>query len=354
MKQLIPKKSTKYGQLINEDLLPLVIDFNLFDRNFITFLDGEKDEAICLNCIAHPCINYDNDKHKPDYLHEMPHSHSTKVCPTDSIKLEADGYPVIISDTCIGCGLCLTRCNYAAINITENFKATINKSNSDKIKWTDTISYDEYISRENLYKGAIFNSPLVNLPKEYFVNLYHSLLLNCKSINGFENLFVRNLLINLGINNKVRAIGNNDIRFDLLGELEDKVLIGEIGLNGTDILEEPRAILDDIAVLTSRYKIEPKKIFPLIITLSFPNKRSDVYEVISDINSVLAIRIISLSVHLLIILNLFRRQLNKVEILELFYANKENKSIVDAGLAILPELEEVDPFFAGEFYQAVK
>jgi len=354
LKRLNPKKSTQYGILKNSTISPVSTIVELFGENKVLFSDESQVRAICLNCISHPCIDYDYEMLKPDILPGMPHNLNTKVCPIDSIKIGGDGFPQIDSTSCIGCGICLSKCKYGAIHLTSDNKALVNRGTHQHVDWVEELSYEDFQNREGAFSQIELDYLPIMISKKYFNELYSKILSFCKSNNGAENYFVRNLFLNLGLNTKVRVIGNNDIRFDLIGTIQNDIIVGEIGLNGTDILEEPRAILDDVAVLNSRYGFEINSIKPVIITLSFPNKRSDVYEVIYDIQKILSIRIITISFHILILLNLFRKKVDINEMIKLFYVDKDNKSILEATIKIFPDIIKIDPYYNSEFYQAIK
>lgn len=354
MKQFTQKRNTLYGQVEDPKNPPVAIKFNAFNENEIEYADGTSESGICLNCLTHPCMDYSQEEISIEILDGMPYANSTKVCPTNAIFLNANGFPEINAIACFGCGLCMTRCIYGAISLTHDFGAYINQKESNQIAWISEFSMHQQTSRDSLYEALSISVENMLFSKAYFTHLYEKMPRLIKGVVGFDNLFVRNLFLNLGVRNKVRAVGNNDIRFDLLGRIENLILVGEIGLDGTDILQEPRAILDDLAVLKSRYNIDHASILPLIITLTFPNKRSDVYEVITDIKSVLGIRVLSISVHLLIILNLLRRRFDKTSQISPFYIDKDELSLVNAALQVIPELEEVDPFLHHEFYRPIK
>jgi len=59
---------------------------------------------------------------------------------------------------------------------------------------------------------------------------------------------------------------------------------------GAGVLDSPRALLEDVAVLHSRYGYAVDGIDPVSIILSLPNARSEYYQVIRDIEKVLGIR----------------------------------------------------------------
>lgn len=73
----------------------------------------------------------------------------------------------------------------------------------------------------------------------------------------FPNIITRNLLLALGEKAMIRRRGDVYLRIDSLAEFNDRIAIFEIEFH-SDSLESPRAILDDIAVLSSRYGI-PKE-----------------------------------------------------------------------------------------------
>jgi hypothetical protein len=69
---------------------------------------------------------------------------------------------------------------------------------------------------------------------------------------------------------------------------------------GAGVLESPRALLEDVAVLHSRYGYAVDGIDPVSIILSFPNVRSDYYQVIRDIEKVLGLRCRTITVGALV------------------------------------------------------
>ncbi|THU41180.1 hypothetical protein FAM09_03440 [Niastella caeni] len=353
MRKLKAKSNKSFGVLKDKSIHPIKATYNLFSTNTIEFSDGTIEQATCLNCLNTPCMNYDQAELIISLLPEMPNNNTSKVCPTDAIGFDENIFPTINATACIGCGLCIQRCPYGAIEWQE-YKAYISKSFSNMYSWVNDLSMEEYQIRHKKYIDIQNKPALINLPKEFITKLYNDTINYCKKINGFDNLFVRNLFINLGLRNKIRAIGNNYIRFDLLAEFDNSIIVGEIGLNNTDILEEPRAILDDIAILFSRYNIPKETIIPIIITLAFPNKRSDVYEVITDINNVLSIQIRTIPFHLLVMMNLFHLRLEPTQFFKLFNIDKNNLSSINDSLKIIPELKTIDPYLNHSFYQATK
>lgn len=117
----------------------------------------------------------------------------------------------------------------------------------------------------------------------------------------FPNLIVRNLFLVLGNHCIIRRRGDVYFRIDAIIENNPAIGVAEIEFH-KDTLEPPRAILDDIAVLSSRYGIEKQHIKPFIVLLELPNLRTEYWRVIKDIKDVLGIRIHSLTLGALCIL----------------------------------------------------
>jgi ferredoxin len=73
---------------------------------------GRPTEAACLRCPDTPCATYSLSEREGDQT--VPAS----VCPTDALRpTEA---VMEITDACIGCGLCVLRCGFGAIRMTDS------------------------------------------------------------------------------------------------------------------------------------------------------------------------------------------------------------------------------------------
>jgi hypothetical protein len=117
----------------------------------------------------------------------------------------------------------------------------------------------------------------------------------------FPNHLARNLLMATGIGVAMRRRGDTNLRMDLVMELPGSGQgTAEVEL-GSGILDAPRFILDDIAVLASRYGIRKESILPIVITLSLPNQRSEYWQLIKDIKKVLNVKINSVTLGMLAI-----------------------------------------------------
>ena len=77
------------------------------------------------------------------------------------------------------------------------------------------------------------------------------------------------------------------------------------------VVDAPRNVLDDLAVLIGRYKREKEKLNGLVVALSLPNRRSEYFQVIEDIANVLGIKIGSVTIGALLLLSWNRKTLGK-------------------------------------------
>lgn len=335
-------------------------DFTSTKSKYV-FSNGQETQATCFNCADHPCINYRVDEINKSILAGMPHDSSTSVCPTSAIQISTSGkFPVVDESSCINCGICMTRCPFDAIFF-RGHRANISRTDHEYYDFSP--SHGDDVTLENRLAQFHTSDYLRKLPdinKEGIEFTHNAIQKFNRKLNGFDNLLVRNLLTNLGIISTARAVGNNDIRFDIIGTLDDHIVVTEVDLSGSDTLNLPRYILDDIAVLHSRHNIEKEKIIPLLVINTFPNKRSDFYEVLTDIKNVTGIEVKTISLHYLLVLHSYSWRFSLDILKKRYFVHKDNPGIVDytipegSGSFDLPPVKKLDPFFGSEFYQAIK
>ncbi len=126
-------------------------------------------------------------------------------------------------------------------------------------------------------------------------NLRHSISTVKLTSNG------ENELISLLFSKTIGEIyfprkGDNNERFDLKITFPDYKVVSEIEIPSTAILDAPRNLLDDYAVMYTRRGEKDISIVPLVICWDLPNRRTDYWNVIADINAILGIKIKTLSI----------------------------------------------------------
>ena len=115
------------------------------------------------------------------------------------------------------------------------------------------------------------------------------------SPNG-ENELVEALFRGLGADVYFPRKGDNSERFDALIDFANYKAVAEIEIPSTEILDAPRNLLDDYAVLKCRKKDNDEEIVPLVICWDLPNKRTDYWNVITDVKNILGLKIKTISI----------------------------------------------------------
>lgn len=243
--------------------------------------DGRAGLGTCLGCSEPPCLQRLAAPHSTSpVLPEFPQDPIEDLCPTEAIQLDVPTATVSVeSDTCIGCGLCVVRCPYGAIHLAEDGKAAVLLNGSDLVQpdRTDTAIVDTAERRGKL--GPLNSPALAEVPAA--VARLH---------DAVQQRLVANLFSFLGVDAKVRRRGDTNIRFDgVLGFPNGQLGVMEIELS-PNAVESPRALIEDIAVLHSRYHVPTNEVYAISVLLQLPNARSEYYQVMQDIEKVLAIR----------------------------------------------------------------
>lgn len=268
----------------------------------VFFCNGTSDKLGCIKCANPRCLYFDASEVECSVTQDFPNDQSKEVCPVGALKWNIiDNTPIIDNTKCIYCGICINRCPVGAIYFDGTSQMQINTIPSQYQYFTPI---DENIVEQ--HKAQI--QKLVSLPKSgtsinitdrIFDLVYSKLsMLN----NQYHNIVVRNILISLGCSCAIRRIGDVYTRMDAVYCSNDRCF-GAVEIEyGKDTLDASRGILDDIAVLFTRYSIPIKANNPLVVCLSLPNARQGYWQVVRDVRSVKRIRIQTLSIGALLIL----------------------------------------------------
>ncbi|MFB8590159.1 hypothetical protein ACFC53_09875 [Enterococcus casseliflavus] len=166
--------------------------------------------------------------------------------------------------------------------------------------------------------------------EEKMLNLssaYEKLILTPGAIDKLIGDLFYNLNTPLSFSRK----GDNNERVDAKAPLGDGNLgIIEIEVPSTAMLDAPRNLLDDIAVEVNRNKSKLEQIIPITLCWTFPNNRSDYWNVVHDIKKVLNIKIKTISIMSLAVCYWTEHKLELKD--ETFYVdidNNELKIIID-------------------------
>ena len=273
----------------------------LFHENEDTlyeYNDGTLLHPSCINCIPQLCRRINIEEIQCDSFQEMSPDMLLDVCPVDAISAGSDSI-AINQSSCIGCGLCVARCPIGALSI-KNGKATLNDEPSIDIEIKKTNA--DNISRQSELINSFRAVSRTGIIREESNSVLKSINDSIRSLSQEQqNIFARNILIVLGNHATISRHGNVYLRLD--GFYENKDMHGVLEIEtGQDMLEVSRAVLDDIATLNVRYDISKENNTPVAICLELPNKRTDYWQVVQDIDRIINIRINTVTFSALLIL----------------------------------------------------
>lgn len=303
--------------------IPINIEYISNKKSVANFMDGTKCSLSCLNCKNPLCMKYTESEISFEEVPTFSLDTNNNVCPINAIKWNSEKEcPEIEQDKCIKCGLCMKRCPVGAIYYDNSIKVNMEKSSMQEVVLPDEAK--ELIQREQIeemYKipkiGTLF------IETEDLLNEIYEKLSSIK--HDAHNIIVRNILLGLGCSCAIRRIGDVYTRMDAIYKSgENSIGAMEIEF-GKDTLDASRGILDDIAILNTRYNIPKEQNNPLVVCLQLPNARQGYWQVVKDIKVVENIKINTISIGALLIL------LWNNKILDLnttsFYADFDNMNI---------------------------
>lgn len=278
---------------------PSQIDWSGDDRPAqIRLADGATTTGVCIRCPDAPCLQYRDVELTIAGLPAFPGDADSRVCPTDAITWPT-GHPtpIIGSDACIGCGLCLRRCPVGAIHLSSGL-ATIAVEAVGP--WKEADKPDDARTR------ALADS-FLRLPRqgacatatEVSLQRMHNALVTIKDKKDsqFPNHLARNLLIATGQPCAMRQRGDVNIRMDLLiGVQEGAAAVGEVEADPNAMIDTPRNILDDAAIMLARYKADRATLGAVIVGFGLPNQRSEYWQIIEDIAAVTGLKINTMTI----------------------------------------------------------
>lgn len=327
----------------------------IYEDDFSGFInqDGEKIKGVCCNCKDKRCENYSIKELSTESFEGFPKNLTQRVCPVQAISFDATGKAEIDTATCIMCGLCVYRCPFAAIQYSiKHHKCQVNTlfdSNYNLAEELEQRQQEQFL--ETLPKIVKYNK----LSKAFNDRYLQSIKSSIKSFSDISEIIVRNTLLNLGYKCNTNVQGNVHLRIEFFAEKNKKFVIGEseISNNSQDTLSVIRRILDDVAVLVNRHSFPKSDILPLAVLEALPNKRTDYYEVISDVHNVLEFRIFTITYHILFVLHLLQVELSE-DILSSFIVNKDNVSLLDTTSRIIEDISKMDESVMTSHYMAIK
>ncbi len=230
-------------------LIPVHLDFSPGKPGSLRFSDGSSSPTTCLRCPDTPCMRFRDEEVVSVSLPEFPADRNPATCPAGAITGLSDGVPSINPESCMLCGVCASRCPVGAIRMIPH--AVID----DTPRPAFLETYDDAIADAAARAvSAVPRSGEFLIESDTVADELRSRMIAAWSRNGdrFPDILARNLLIATGCGAAMRRKGDVSARMDIILGLpwpEFGFAEAEFGVEA--VLDAPRDLLDDIAVLNS-------------------------------------------------------------------------------------------------------
>lgn len=313
-------------------------------HNYFIRESSASYKSFCIKCVDKRCQKIPIDKIRLSKLGDFSYDMDDDLCPVEAIHIE-DGIPSIDAKKCILCGLCIANCPIGAIGIKDN-EVYINRKISPSMRENMSVSPQSIKEQMEQAENYLHTEKIGVLIKES-PDLLREIQRRLKKVDDrYRNKIVRNLLIGLGCKATTPRRGDVASRMDGIYDIEDTIGTVEVEF-GSDSLSTIRGILDDIAILQHKYRIDKSDEYPLAVLVDMPNLRQDYWNVIKDVKDITNIRINTITVIALMILLWNRGTLNPRIVP--YYVDYDNTSIRNILEKHLGRMLDIPERFLGLF-----
>ncbi len=311
---------------------PQAIVFDGSSRPLWVLKDGSKHNTTCLHCTEKYCLQFSPSEIQPP-LKNFPTLPIKEVCPSGALKWDDKKQcPAVDSPKCIQCGFCVKRCPAKAIYFQNGIQVSIETENINVRQNSETPD-DSKLHDKQMANLKSLPFQVRNIAK--YSSALRKIYEELKHANSsVRELFVRNLFIILGIPASLRRTGDVYTRMDAIYKIDSNVGPLEIEF-GQDTLSASRRILDDIAILHTRYKLDKMLQSPLVVCLTLPNARQGYWQVLRDIKKVEKISISTITVGVLLMFLWNAEKLNiNIDDYYIDYDNMSMRAVAESQLKI--------------------
>lgn len=320
--------------------IPTEIHFTPDKPSVIAFVDGTRGSVGCLHCSQPLCMQYDPTSVKCSAVGDFPCDSNTGVCPVGAISWdEAADIPTIDNKLCIKCGACVRNCPVGALYFNDS---QVKVSIDIEVEYKIASSADEHSEYMDKLRKTAKTGLMIEESDNLMKHVYNKLN---KIKSDVHNIIGRNLLISLNNTCAMRRIGDVYTRMDAI-YLSPLNNFGVVEIEfGNDTLSASRGILDDIAVLHTRYGLLKEQIAPLAICLQLANARQGYWQVVKDVHKVEQISIKTVSIGALMILNWGFHAFEPSD--SLFYLDYDNTNLREKVVRIIGRSVRISNNFLG-------
>jgi hypothetical protein len=224
--------------------------------------------------------------------------------------------------------------------------AFVNDESNEYFREASTLRTPKIVDEiKSRFSGAQTSGRFLLETDDLLEGIYNRITELMKTTPKLPQHLTRNLLLALGNRAAMRRLGDVNVRMELVFDNPVSIGTAEVEI-GEGVLDAPRNILDNIAVLVSRYQFSKTDIASLIVSLQLPRQRTDYWLVLKDIKGVLDVRIGTLTIGALMIL-VWEQEYVHILVDNQFYADDDNRSIRKALESILERELNVSPRHLG-------
>lgn len=293
------KENISRSRMLLMKAIPETLEYRLAKPALLSFEDGNKCSAGCLGCNNPKCMVFEEEYIECAPVPGFPNDRNDEVCPVSALSWDlTNDVPVVDKRKCINCGLCISRCPVGAMYYDGGIKVA-NEASDQQIK--AAVNADSVRKQKTQIQAmsAIQKTGAFIKENDDIIEAIYKKL-DCINHNC-HNTIARNLLIGLGCSCAMRRIGDVYTRMDAVYSTSGTFGAVEVEF-GRDTLDASRGILDDIAVLNTRYGIKKEKNDALVVCLQLPNARQGYWQVVRDIRIVEGLKINTVTIGALMIL----------------------------------------------------
>lgn len=280
----------------------------------IEFSDGSAGPAACLRCVDSPCMRYTPSELQIPNVGSFPADGTTDVCVTGSLRWpDGQAAPVIDGSLCISCGVCVLRCPVGALSLGAAGAVLADADTPQFERLVTAMSETEAQTERRRFAAVTHDGQMLDESDNLLEQAYSALFRLLPSLPArVPTLLTRNLLLAVGYKAAMRRLGDVNVRMDLVIWESPTGKIGtvEVEFNQAALIDTPRNIIDNLAVLIARYRVPVDRASGLVVALSLPNQRSEFWQVMEDLRQVLQVRTSVLTVGVLMFFVWSRRTLD--------------------------------------------